>query len=229
MKKRINTTTIILVMLFLVACAPSQTLETTSVEEISQPEVKPTEVKVVEGVTIHFYDAFQFELINSQGVRVLIDIEYPDKLTTSVSEKDILLTTNIKYHTFSEEFIDAFPGEQLFVQEGQIKTDHVSVIGIASGYNRYETVPEDSTNFIYLIEMGGMRIAVLGQIGQEEFTSDQLEVLREVDIALTQFDNSFSMIDTNNQIGFNLMDQLKPKLIIPTFGNGSQNVVKLAA
>ena len=34
--------------------------------------------------------------------------------------------------------------------------------------------------------------------------------------AITQFDNSFSDMNITNKKGFNLMDQLKPKLIIPT-------------
>jgi hypothetical protein len=229
LKSRNTTFLIVLLLLLLAACSPLQTQAVIPTEESHQPtEIKPTEIEVDESVTIHFYDAFQFELVDSQGARVLIDFEYPDKMTTPASESDILLTTNTKYHTFSEEFVDTFPGKQLFSQEGQIRTDRVSVTGIASGYNRYETVPEDSTNFIYLIEMDEMRIAILGQIGQEEFTPDQLDALGEIDIVLTQFVNHFSMIDTNNQIGFILMDQMKPKLIIPTFGNSNQDVIELA-
>ena len=191
--------------------------------------VNSTESSVEESVTIYYHDAFQFEIIDSKGARVLIDVEYPSKLTLPATESDILLTTTVNYHSYSEEFVETFPGEQLFVQEGQIKTDRVSITGMASAFNKYESIPEDSTNYIYLVEMGGLRIAVLGQIGQDEFTPAQLETLGEIDIVLTQFVSNFSMIDANNQTAFALMDHLGPKLIIPTAGNGSQKITEIAA
>ena len=72
------------------------------------------------------------------------------------------------------------------------------------------------TNYIYLIEMAGLRIGHFGDIGQEAFTSDQLDVLGDIDIAITQFDNRYSQMTVQNMKGFVLMEQINPKLIIPT-------------
>ena len=69
----------------------------------------------------------------------------------------------------------------------------------------------------------------LGKIGQEEFSQDQFAVLGEVDVVLTHFVNPRSTVNVQNQIVFNLMDQLKPNLIIPTFGSGSMDMIELAA
>ena len=64
--------------------------------------------------------------------------------------------------------------------------------------------------------MAGLRIAHFGDIGQEALTSKQLKVLGEVGIAVTQLANMFSDMTAANKKGFNLMDQVQPKLIIPT-------------
>lgn len=202
-----------------------------SSQQSQTSEIISEERSVVESVTIHYSDHAQFELIDSHGGHVLVDFLYPDRLTTPVTEADILLTTNQRYYTFSEEFLDTFPGEQLFAQEGHIKTDHVSVTGIASAFHRNDLSfpPEGGTNYIYLIEMGGLRIAHLGNIGQEYFTEKQLEILGEIDVVISQFKLGYSEVDTTNKIAFNLMDQLKPKLIIPTYGSGNMEVINIAA
>jgi hypothetical protein len=50
-----------------------------------------------------------------------------------------------------------------------------------------------------------------------------------VDIAVTQLANSYSDMSAQNKKGFNLMDQVKPKLIIPTHVMDSGLSAKLAA
>lgn len=77
-------------------------------------------------------------------------------------------------------------------------------------------VPEDGTNYIFITEMAGLRIVHFGDIGQNQLTPEQLNAIGEVDIALTQFANGNSEMNLENLKGFNLMDQVKPKLIIPT-------------
>ena len=47
-------------------------------------------------------------------------------------------------------------------------------------------------------------------------TAGQLKALGKVDLAVTQFENSFSHMDAINQKGFRLMEQAKPRLIVQT-------------
>ena len=72
-----------------------------------------------------------------------------------------------------------------------------------------------------------MRIAHFGDIGQDALTDDQLAALGTVDLAITQFSNSFSNMNAANLKGFNLMDQVKPRLIIPT--HSDQATIKIAS
>lgn len=182
-------------------------------------------------VTIYYEENAQFELIGPDSQRVLIDVYDPNLLSAPASESDILLTTHGHPDHIHPAFIADFPGEQLFIRSGELNAGDISIVGITSAHTAYgsEAYPDEGgTNYIYVIEIGGMRIAHLGDIGQEELTAEQLEALGEIDIALTQFVNSFSQMDMTNRKGFNLMEQLKPKLIIPTHGNGNMDAIGYA-
>ena len=182
-------------------------------------------------ITLHYADNAQFELINSDGNRVLIDIYNPNALSAPPQETDVLLTTHGHPDHIESTFINKFPGQQLYIRSGKLNQSGISIVGIPSTHTAFgndEFQDENGTNYIFLIEMGGMRIAHFGDIGQDELTQEQLEALGEVDIALTQFVNSFSQMDTNNNKGFNLMDQVNPKLIIPTHGNGNMDAMGYA-
>jgi L-ascorbate metabolism protein UlaG (beta-lactamase superfamily) len=93
----------------------------------------------------------------------------------------------------------------------------VKITGIASAHlSSTPMEPKGGSNYIYLIEMGGLRLAHFGDIGQEALTPEQLAALGKIDIAMTQFANSYSDMSASNQKGFNLMKQVAPRLIIPT-------------
>jgi hypothetical protein len=75
--------------------------------------------------------------------------------------------------------------------------------------------------------MGGLRIVHFGDIGQPALTPKQAKAVGHVDVAITQFENTFSGIDVTNKKGFKLMEQLKPRLIVQT--HSSVAAVKYAA
>jgi hypothetical protein len=170
-----------------------------------------------ETVTLHYEGDAQFEVISPEGVRVLIDVRSPDDLTAPPTEDDILLTPHTHSDHYEKDFVESFPGEQLFIQAGELEAEDVSILGLPSAHNaKDEFKDEGGTNYIYIIDIGDLRIVHFGDIGQEELTEEQLETLDEVDIALTQLENSYSDMNLRNNKGFNLMEQVKPKLIIPT-------------
>jgi L-ascorbate metabolism protein UlaG (beta-lactamase superfamily) len=159
----------------------------------------------------------QFEAVSPEGIRVLMDIANPSLLSSPPTAKDLLVTTHSHPDHYLSSFTDSFPGQQLKIKTGVIQTDGVKVTGIASAHSASgDFLAEGGTNYIYLIEMGGLRIVHFGDIGQDIMTDEQLTELGEVDIAITQFSNGFSAMNIENRKGFNLMDQVKPKLIIPT-------------
>lgn len=173
-------------------------------------------------VTIYYEENAQFEVISPQGVRILMDVYKPSSISKPATEKDILLTTHTHNDHVSAPFLNKFSGKQLFVKTGKISEGDANIQGIASAHNSTDPLPyepEKGSNYIYIIETAGLRIAHFGDIGQDSLTPEQLNELGKIDIAFTQFYNSYSDMDLINKKGFNLMDQVKPKLIIPTHYN----------
>lgn len=177
-------------------------------------------------VTVSYQDNAQVELTSPQGVRVLIDVYRPAVLTRPARPNDILLTTHGHPDHINGAFLRDFAGPQLYARTGRIDQADVHILGLASAHNAGNVFKESNgTNYLYLIEMGPWRIAHLGDIGQNSFTDDQLAALGRIDILITQFDNSYSAMNAENRKGFNLVEQLRPALVIPTHTSMAANRV----
>jgi L-ascorbate metabolism protein UlaG (beta-lactamase superfamily) len=96
----------------------------------------------------------------------------------------------------------------------------VNVISIASTHSG-DTI--NNTNTIYVFEVNGLRIAHMGDIGQEELSEEQLAALGKIDIAFMQFVNPYSLYSIYNDKGIHLIEQLKPQIIIPTHSSTEAN------
>ena len=196
----------------LAGCAPQATpLPTAAPAPTNTPS--PTQTPKV---TLYYEENAQVELISPAGTRVLIDVFDPGALSGPATEDDILLTTHGHSDHLSSDFVASFPGQQLMSREGEIALPDVTIRGIASSHSAGEIRPEEPSNTIFIVDMGGLRIVHFGDIGQDQLTGEQLAALGDVDIAITQIANSFSQMDIENKKGFNLMEQVRPKLIIPT-------------
>jgi L-ascorbate metabolism protein UlaG (beta-lactamase superfamily) len=178
-------------------------------------------------VNLNYGEYAQFEITAPSGQRILVDISNPAKLSGPVSANDILLTTHTHWDHWNEEFQVNFPGRQLFAQTGFLEAPGMVIQGIASAHNAGDRFkPEGGSNYIYLIDIGGIKIGHFGDIGQESLTEEQLAVLEKVDIAITQINNPYSEMNADNHKGFNLIEQVQPRLVIPTHLN--LDTVKLA-
>jgi L-ascorbate metabolism protein UlaG (beta-lactamase superfamily) len=212
------------------AAAPSSAAAASSPSAASpsaSPQTTPAAPK--SGVMLRWEGTAQVELTASGSPRVLIDIQGPSSLSAPPTADDILLTTHDHPDHVSHDFIDSFPGTQLFVQEGRIEKPGVAIRGIAAAHTQGDPlVPEGGTDYIFVIDMGGLRIVHFGDIGQPALTPQQAKAVGRVDVAVTQFDNAqFSDIDVKNKKGFRLMEQVKPWLIVQT--HSSLAAVKYAA
>lgn len=197
---------------------PTQTPQPVVIKETSTQ--MPTSKEAENCILLYYEEYAQVELVSSQDVRVLIDIQDPEKLSHPPTENDVLLTTHAHFDHVNDAFLASFPGRQLFVRSGTLSLPGVEITSIPSAHNAGDRPREEGgTNYIYLVEMGSLRIAHFGDIGQQALTQEQLDLLGEVDIAITQFANPYSEMNIQNRKGFNLMEQVQPKLIIPTHLN----------
>jgi uncharacterized membrane protein YhfC len=174
------------------------------------------------GVTIYYEGNTQVELFSADGKRVVFDVYNPTGLYSVDDAQDILLATHTastdKTSQIDTDYAASFPGQKLLATAGEIITGSISVHGIASAsISTDKPQPEGGSNYIYVVDVDGLRIAHFGIIGELSLTPEQLAELGTVDIAFMQFESATSGIDVQNKIGFNLMDQVKPRLIIPTF------------
>jgi L-ascorbate metabolism protein UlaG (beta-lactamase superfamily) len=168
-------------------------------------------------VTIYYEENAQVEIVGPTGRRVLVDVWNPSALSAPATAQDVLLTTHSHSDHYLPSFLDSFPGKKLTWEPGTIKLDDVSVTSIASAHDEGTAItPIGANDYIFVIEIGGFRIAHFGDIGQKELLPDQLATIGRPDIAISQLANPLSTMDENNKKGFNLMAQVKPHLIIPT-------------
>ena len=170
-----------------------------------------------DGITLYYHGNAMFEILSPGGTRVMIDVYDPALLSKPVVEQDILLTSHHHHDHYRADFAGSFPGRQINRQAGEIIAEDVRIKSISSSHNAGEKLRlAGGTNYIFLIEIGGLRIAYFGDIGQNQLEPDQLEVLRHVDIAISQLRNPYSEMSMQNLKGFALMDQVRPRLFIPT-------------
>jgi L-ascorbate metabolism protein UlaG (beta-lactamase superfamily) len=75
---------------------------------------------------------------------------------------------------------------------------------------------QSPSNYLYLIEMDGLRFLHMGDIGQDSLTEEQLKIIGDIDVLMTQTENGFSKMTFKNKKGFNLIEQINPHLILLT-------------
>jgi L-ascorbate metabolism protein UlaG (beta-lactamase superfamily) len=214
---------------------PTETLLPSSLTVTDPPPTEtatlqpPTTTPIPACVILRYGEYAQFEIFNQSGQRILVDVYDPERLTSPVSATDILLTTHTHWDHLNEDFQTAFPGPQLFVQTGMLEASGAIIQGIASAHNQGDALKaEGGTNYIYVIEIGGLRIVHFGDIGQETLSQEQLSIIGQVDIAITQLNNPYSDMNAENAKGIHLMEQVAPRLIIPTHVNLDTTKVAVA-
>ncbi|MCP4541618.1 MAG: MBL fold metallo-hydrolase [Chloroflexi bacterium] len=210
-------------VILLTACAPAAVdaiVVTATLDPMSTPKVievtatpSPTSTPGPD-VTVYYEGFAQFELISPTGRRVLIDVHDPDRLSSPPTEDDILLTTHRDSDHYVSNFARSFPGQKILSEVGEISLPDVTIQGIASAHSAGEVlVPQGGSNYIFIIDMAGMRFAHFGDIGQEELSQEQLDALGDVDVAMILLGGMCSASQDNS---FGLIEQVQPQLIIPT-------------
>ena len=159
-----------------------------------------------------------FIIISSSGTTVVAD----PTLMPTPEELDLNPDTITVTHTHSDHIDPKFTDNQKCkksiakVESFDVNDIHIYSIGSS---HRGNIINQNSpNNVIYVFEVDGLRIAHMGDIGQDHLTIKQIEALGKIDIALMQFSNPFSgMFDSDK--GFTLIEELKPQIIIPTHSN----------
>ena len=161
-------------------------------------------------IEISYKDNAQMELAVRGGTRILIDVYNPSYLVAPVNKDDILLTSHFHNDHYKKAFADGFLGAKLQMEEGELKTSDAIIRSIVGAHAVPLPPGQIGTNYFFIIDMANMRIVHFGDQEPENLTTEQLDLLGKVDIAIMAFE-----IDPTNS-HYNLADKLKPALIIPT-------------
>lgn len=181
------------------------------------PAVSASPSTAASSLSIKYDEAAQFEIETPGGAVVFIDVWDATVLAHTPTARDILLTTHGHPDHLAPDFEAAFPGQKLTVKAGTLTADGIAVESIpASHAEGMEPSAEGGSNYIFVIDVAGLRLAHFGDLGQDELTDEQMAKLGQVDVAFSQLDNSFSMMSLDNRKGFNHMNQVKPKLFVVT-------------
>lgn len=160
------------------------------------------------------YPTTSFIITSVNGEKIVVDgTEMPKKSILDINPAAIISTHDHPDHNDSV-FVKSNPNAQVLkYKEGEIQTNDFHIYSVKASH-KGDVIT--GTNYIMVIEVDGLRIAHMGDIGQTEMTKEQLEVMGEIDIAFMQFDNSYSDMNIENMKGFHLIEQVNPKIIIPT-------------
>lgn len=161
----------------------------------------------------HQYPNNSYMIISQNGTVVVAD---PYDVVLGITP-DIITVTHSHFDHNDPKLISISKCRKSIAQPGEKFTiKDVTVTSIASSHLGQRIDQTDPTNVIYVFEVDGLRIAHMGDIGQDKFTDEQLKALGKIDIAFMQFVNSYSDYSAENGKGFRLIEQLKPQIIIPT-------------
>ncbi|TSC75361.1 MAG: hypothetical protein G01um101430_456 [Parcubacteria group bacterium Gr01-1014_30] len=161
---------------------------------------------------------------NSQ-VKIVID-PYSEEIGLRLPklEADIVLSTHNHYDHNNVKAISpsagaltelsrTSSGQAHFLVEGpgEYEAKGVIIQGIHSWHDEKEGA-ERGSNTIYTLEAEDLRLCHLGDLGQKELTSEQLEKIGQVDILMIPVGGVYT-IDAKGAL--KVMSQIEPKIAIP--------------
>jgi len=159
-----------------------------------------------------------FIITSSKGTVLVAD---PTSMPTAEEldlNPDIITVTHTHSDHMDPKFMEHLNCKKSIATLESYKINDTKVYGVASSHKGNSIDQNSPNNIIYVFEVDGLRIAHMGDIGQDHLTIKQIEDLGKIDIAFMQFSNPFSGM-FNSDKGFVLIEELKPRIIIPTHTN----------
>ena len=200
------------------ATVPEETTAVTTVPvELVLPLTENTSGKVqiqtVSGSLTYKYNSYI--ITSAEGESVVVDPTAMPGVDIFDIKPAAIISTHAHEDHISKKFTEAYDCQKILYSEADINTEDFHIYTVASAHAD-DTILDDATNYIVVFEVDGLRIAHMGDIGQIVLTGDQLAAIGEIDIAFMQFENGYSDMSLKNEKGFSLIEQLNPKIIVPT-------------
>lgn len=155
---------------------------------------------------------FEIKTKNKQNEEISLVIDpFNEKYGFSIPqlEAQILLVT----HSHPDHSnIKAIKGSPFLINEpGEYEIKDIFIKGIFSFHDECQG-KERGFNSIYKIETENIKICHLGDLGQKELNSSQLEELGEIDLLFIPVGGVYTI---NAQKAINIISQIEPKIVVP--------------
>jgi len=125
------------------------------------------------------------------------------------TKADIVLVSHGHY---DHNNVKAVEGDFFLIDgPGEYEVKGVFVQGIASWHDNSKG-KERGENTIYVIETEGLRVCHLGDLGQSELTSEQLEAIGAIDILMVPVGGVYTI---SAKEAVKIISQIEPKITIP--------------
>lgn len=166
-----------------------------------------------------------FVIISKSGRKIAVD---PSSMPTKdelALDPDIITVSHLHFDHYDPAFISSHPGAlNLISENGRISLDGINVYSVPASHagfffignrNRIEDHP---TNFIYVFEVDGLRIAHMGDTGQTMLHDWQVAALGKIDIMFMKLNNPFITIRCSGPFknALKVIEQVQPRILIPT-------------
>ncbi|MBZ2165088.1 MBL fold metallo-hydrolase [Methanobacterium spitsbergense] len=159
-----------------------------------------------------------FIIISSTGTVIVADpTSMPTQEELDLNPDAVVITHSHSDH-IDPKFIETIKCKKSIGTVERFDVKDIHIYSIPSSHRGNKINYNNPNNVIYVLEVDGLKIAHMGDIGQDHMTIKQIESLGKIDIALMQFSNPFSGM-FNSDKGYTLIEEIKPQLIIPTHSN----------
>ena len=175
-------------------------------------KAKISKVELKEHNLLNMYGSACFMLTSSNGTTVLTDpINMPSGFNA-----DIVTVSHEHFDHYDFAFVDRMQNSRksIFKPESFSLKD-VKIKSIASSHSFLKPNPKTPSNVIYIFDFDGLKIAHMGDIGQEKLNDAQLKDLKNIDIIFMSFTDQ-PQFGMTIEKSFNIVNQMNPKIIIPT-------------
>ncbi|MBZ9569902.1 MBL fold metallo-hydrolase [Patescibacteria group bacterium] len=163
---------------------------------------------------IIWYGQSFFRILTPKGKNSQVDLvidPFDEKIGLEVPslETDILLIT---HHHHDHDNVKAIKGKPFLISgPGEYEIKEVFIQGIPAFHDNVGG-KERGLNTIYTIETEEIRLCHLGDLGQKELTSGQLEEIGDIDILMIPVGGVYTI---SAKGASKIISQLEPKIVIP--------------
>ena len=154
---------------------------------------------------------FGDNLVRKENVSLAID-PFSEKIGLKIPKKiesDILLISH-SHHDHSNKKI--IGGNPFLIQDpGEYEVRGVKIRGIESFHNS-SSEEEIEANIIFVLEIEGIKICHMGDFGEKELSSSQIEEIMGVDILLIPVGGNFTI---SGKEASKIITRVEPKIAVP--------------